>query len=169
MNIISFLTSPYILAINTITTVILAFLTLRDKYLTFPHFKINDFETIFLTEGILLVKFEILNTSKVPFSFKSINLITSNGSYSPKILNSAEYCLDYGDITTAVKRVKNISDYIEFITFDIEPFTINYGEFKKVAFLFPTFNKDLLSKKPRLLLKSGLKEKEIKVDCPKVI
>ena len=72
--VLKFLNNPYILALNSILTVILAFFTIRDKYLTFPHFRIDDLKIVFFKEGVLSVEFEIINTSQVPFSINNFKL-----------------------------------------------------------------------------------------------
>ena len=163
---IKFLNNPYILAINSILTVILAFFTLRDKYLTFPHFRIDDINLVFFKEGVLSVEFEIVNTSKVPFSLKNVTLICNKKSFSPIKLNSHKYFYGTGEVEKIVSR-KHDKDFVSLHIEELEDFTLQYGEYKKVAFLFSTNDPDLLSKKPILVLLSRAKKKKIKIsDSP---
>lgn len=163
---IKFLNNPHILAVNSILTVILTFFTLRDKYLTFPHFKIDDIKLVFFKEGVLSVEFEILNTSKVPFSLKNIILICDKKTFSPIKLNNLKYFYGTGEVEKIVSRKHDRDFALQHIE-ELKDFTLQYGEYKKVAFLFSTNDPDLLSKKLVLLLSSRAKKKKIKIsDSP---
>lgn len=165
MNIfVSFLNNPYILVFNSILTLILALFTLRDKYLTFPHFKIEDIDTFFFKEGVLSVEFEIINSSQVPFSLKEVHLICDGKSFSPIKLNSNKYFYGTGELERIVAR-KHDKDFANKHIEKQKDFVLQYGEFEKVAFLFSTNDPDLLSKKLVLSLSSRSNKKKIKIFC----
>ncbi len=165
--IIDFLSSPYIIALNTILTIVLAFLTFRKNFLTFPNFRTDNLKFFFFSEGILIVSFELINTSEVPFSFKEISLIIDNTAYYPKKLNTVDFFYGLGITANAVSRLKN-KEISKLISKEASTETINYGEYQEYAFLFTDLDKNLLSKKPIILLKSTLKQKKIKVLCHEV-
>lgn len=167
--ILNFFSSPYLLALNTFVTFFLAFLTIRDKYLTFAHFKVEDFKAYFFKEGLLIVDFEIVNTSQVPFSFKSISLIVKNKEYKPFKPNSTKYFYQNGYEETIISRFKtdNNSDTQQifhrlFHQTDTEK-PLQYREFIKLSFVFSTNNPNLLQEKPELFLLSRENKKKISV------
>ncbi|WP_294655474.1 hypothetical protein [uncultured Fusobacterium sp.] len=160
--VLKFLNNPYILALNSILTVILAFFTIRDKYLTFPHFRIDDLKIIFFKEGVLSVEFEIINTSQVPFSLKSVSLNCKNKTFSPIKMSAQKYFYSTGEVERIVTRKRDKNFAKQHID-ELKDFTLQYGEYKKVAFLFSTDDPELLSKQPVLSLVSRSKKKKIKL------
>lgn len=168
-SILNFFSSPYLLALNTIITFFLAFLTIRDKYLTFAHFKVEDFKTYFFKEGLLVVDFEIVNTSQVPFSFKSISLIVNSHEYSPFKPNSIKYFYQDGyeeEILSRLKTENRLGTHPVinrlFNQKNIEK-PLQYREFIKLSFAFSTNNPNLLQEKAELLLISRESKKKILV------
>ena len=157
---INFFNNPYILALNSIMTIILAFFALRDRYLTFPHFKVEDLNLTFFKEGILSVEFEILNTSRVPLSLKNVILLCEEKEYQPIKLNYQNCIYGIGEIESIVIRKRDRSFTDQHIE-ELKPFILQYCEYKKLAFLFSTEDPDLLLRKPVLVLSTRSKKRKI--------